>query len=456
MIEESSDIVLDGADVDLLKDEKKCFPVIKKLWESASEQSKLHLIRTEYGVVKISNALVLGDPFAVKGATAVLSYLAIIYPEDFINDDFYENYYTALQNEDNDFLLLGRLLRLLQINKEFGDWMIEKGATIQDNKIWERLYEIAKNFLDDSEVRKETSRAVKEGTRLGATEGQCCIIPAKNKERMLTVETLWRLTQADKIRLAELSQDDQPWSVPLRIIALQQENAIIEKNNAERETFLLRKTEEERTEKENTQEEVTNANRQLKAIADKMREEEAEQTPFINVSELGDLQQTVVGLASQVKALRIDHQTAMAVVGELAEEVRTLRRVSGTKSKEIADLKRELRNFIEIQLQSIQDSLLPLIQSKVSNDGITPSTPTQTGLSLANSPASVSSSSTSSPSSMSILGSQAYIDYASPSSLPPHNTDPELPPGWERRLDAKTNRYYYINKASKKTQWKPP
>jgi len=31
-----------------------------------------------------------------------------------------------------------------------------------------------------------------------------------------------------------------------------------------------------------------------------------------------------------------------------------------------------------------------------------------------------------------------------------------LPPNWEKRLDENTGRYYYVNHATKHTQWQPP
>jgi len=32
----------------------------------------------------------------------------------------------------------------------------------------------------------------------------------------------------------------------------------------------------------------------------------------------------------------------------------------------------------------------------------------------------------------------------------------DLPPNWEKRLDESTGRYYYVNHATKRTQWDPP
>lgn len=195
------------------------FKLLKKLWSRASDPSELKLIRNNYGVRKLVKALPLRNPVACKGVTAVLLYLSLAdQKEDFMIDDFYDNLIIALNDQDNEpnYLWLARLLRLLQTDKEFGDWMLARTDVPRDNRAWKRLYEITQQHAADSEeLRKETSRAVKEGMRTGAPEGKYCIIPEKVVDR-LKKEVIWRITDEDIAQLDELAAntDDADESTP--------------------------------------------------------------------------------------------------------------------------------------------------------------------------------------------------------------------------------------------------
>lgn len=528
-------MVLDGKDVGYLKKlDGNCFKLIKKLWEAASDPSQRDIINSKYGVENISYALTFNDAYAVKGATSVLLFLSLSFVDDFESDVFYNNYYKAVGNPQNEsnVVILARLLRLLQIDKNFGDWMLSKGPSPRENLVWRRLYDLSKIEELGEEIRKETSRAVKEGMRVGAKEGQFCTIPERVIRKMKN-DTFWKIKDADIDKLSDLSSRRGGVS-----------SFRTEKNN-ELTAYLERKLQEEQANTRRVKNELEQLNDEIAAARSELKAMESNLTnpqPRLKDSAVKDadakwgrdaLLKSITSLSDELHQFKEnntdankDQEDLQAQMLALREDIETLHT---DVCKSVADGLRETQTEVIAALRRAQaagtfgeaamDSALGLApQGQGQGQGVlgqgqgwtmsqgpsisqsmdlnfgpslaSPSQPYSLPPSQSQSPSlgqsltqtlsrnrypgpnpsmgalSPSASPTSgrpaqlqlpaSPSSREYLGGTTRSFSSTQKVPPPSSDDLPLPPGWEKKLDVNTNRYYYFQRSTKLTQWRPP
>lgn len=428
----------------LKKLDENFFKLIRILWVKAADSSQIQLIRDNYGVKKISNGLTFDNAFVVKATTSILLFLSLSdAADDFVDEVFFNNVYVAVEKTYNttNYILLARLIRILQINEKFNNWMFAKGPTPTENKVWRVLYDISKMEELSEDIRKETARAVKEGMRVDAKEGQYCAVPPKVVDK-LRKDKFWEITNTDKEQLDILaSQTRSSPAKPFEIVRNDE--------NAELNRELIRVLEEEEADRRKREEDIRNMKDELDDIRKEIAHTKVE-----------------VALLSSDHGVDAERTGVLHALDNLTTELRNLKRLnadqetqqrqSGTAwaplSNANADgvrlhmkrLELEVPEYARSTLHQMQHSVLGTLRRYKEGGPDFQTLSHSQSLYVVPAPPALSASCANLGTSL--LHSQVF----------PRTNDGPLPIGWEKRIDPRTNQLYYFERVSGRVQWKPP
>lgn len=397
------------------------FSLIRSLWIKAADKNELVKIRADFGVERISNALNFKNPIGVKAATAVLLYLSITEGyADFFSDIFIDNALAAMKNEDNAFLIV-RLIRLLQTYKSFSDWILTRGDTAKDNILWERVNEFSSS--QDEELKKESILAVKEGTRQGALPDQWCIIPDHIVEK-LRADIIWKIAGIEDETLEELGKGSiEGTRGDEEISRLEQINRQLRLEGNRRITAAENQLQEQNNENEKLQNEINQIYRTIQTIGGSGG---LEPMSDMGPDNMKGLRKALSSLTSEVSNLRKGDTNLRKQVQEGSKNVRIIR--TENKMNDTETFRVDVTSSLSASLAALQNTL-----QVASVTGTDPSADGRSG--------------------------QGDSVVREPAWAPLADTAPAaelLPGGWDRKLDARTNHFYYINKASGRVQWNSP